>query len=177
MIGRILPGARGGHFRRGRPRLPRLPRLTRLLPLLALAASATACRTWQPTTLSLEQLIAEQRPERVRVTVPGGAQITLRNPILANDSLVAAVAPDPGVPFATARPGVPAQAVEGIEVAQLSRGRTIALGVGIVAISLGWARFASDNNSGEPQVDPPLEKDGFRPGETGGFRIVWRFPR
>ena len=103
--------------------------------------------------------------------------MTLRNPVLVNDSLVAAVAPNPGAPFATARPGVPTAAVEGVEVARLSRARTIALGVGIVAISLGWAQFAGSNNSGEPQVDPPLEKDGFRPGETGGFRIVWRFPR
>ena len=102
--------------------------------------------------------------------------MTLRNPILVNDSIVAAVAPDPGTPFATARPGVPADAVEGVEVSQLSRGRTIALGLGIVAISFGWTRFSSGNNSGEPPVDPPLEKDGFRPFESGGFRIVWRWP-
>ncbi len=164
------PGARGGLFHRGLPRLPAL------VSLLVVATSATACRTWQPATTSLEELIAEERPERVRVTVPGGTQMTLRNPILVNDSLVAGVAPDPAAPFATARPGLPASAVEGVEVAQLNRGRTIALGVGIVAMALGWARFASDNNSGEPPEDPTLEKDGFRPGETGGFRIVWRFP-
>ena len=125
--------------------------------------------------MSLDQLI-EERPERVRVTVPGGSQMTLRNPILVNDSLVAAVAPNPGTPFATARPGVPANAVEGVEVSQLSRGRTIALGIGIVAISFAWTRFASGNNSGQPPVDPPLEKDGFRPLESGGVRMVWRFP-
>lgn len=135
----------------------------------------SGCRTWQPVTMSLEQVI-DERPERVRVTVPGGAQMTLRNPILVNDSIVAAVAPDPGTPFATARPGVPADAVEGVEVSQLSRGRTIALGLGIVAISFGWTRFSSGNNSGEPPVDPPLEKDGFRPLESGGVRIVWRWP-
>jgi hypothetical protein len=67
-------------------------------------------------------------------------------------------------------------AVEGVEVSQLSRGRTIALGIGIVAISLAWTRFASGNNSGQPPVDPPLEKDGFRPFEPGGVRIVWRVP-
>lgn len=125
--------------------------------------------------MSLEQLI-EERPERVRVTVPGGAQMTLRNPILVNDSIVAAVGPDPGTPFATARPGVPTDAVEGVEVTRLSRGRTIALGLGIVAISFAWTRFASGNNSGQPPVDPPLEKDGFRPFESGGVRIVWRLP-
>ena len=141
-----------------------------------MAASASACRTWQPTTTSLEELIAAERPERVRVTVPGGARMTLRNPILVNDSLVAGVASDPGAPFATARPGLPASAVEAVEVAQLDKGRTIALGVGIVAAALGWASFASGNSSGEPPVDPPLEKSGLRPRESGGIRIVWRFP-
>jgi len=126
--------------------------------------------------MSLEELIAGERPERVRVTVPGGAQMTLRNPVLVNDSLVAAVAPDPAAPFAAARPGLPASAVEGVEVAHLNKGRTIALGVGIVAMALGWARFASDSSSGEPPIDPPLEKEGFRPRESGGIRIVWRFP-
>lgn len=75
-----------------------------------------------------------------------------------------------------ARPGLPASAVEGVEVAHLNKGRTIALGVGIVAMALGWARFASDSSSGEPPIDPPLEKEGFRPRESGGIRIVWRFP-
>lgn len=163
---RTQPGARGGRLRRGLPRV---------LGLLAVAAYMSGCRTWQPVTVSLEQLI-DERPERVRVTVPGGSQMTLRNPILVNDSIVAAVAPDAGTPFATARTGVPADAVEGVEVSQLSRGRTIALGIGIVAISLGWTRFASGNNSGQPPVDPPIEKDGFRPFEPGGVRIVWRLP-
>lgn len=156
-------------------------RRARALPVHALSVllvlvAAAACRTWQPTALSPERLIATERPERVRVTVPGGATVTLRNPIVVNDSIVASVAPDPGAPFATARPGVPTAAVEGLEVSRLSRARTIAMGVGIVAISLGWARFAGGNNSGEPPVDPPLEKDGFRPRESGGLRIVWRFP-
>ena len=123
-----------------------------------------------------ERLIATERPERVRVTVPGGATVTLRNPIVVNDSIVASVAPGPQGPFATARPGVPTVAVEGLEVSRLSRARTIAMGVGIVAISFGWARFAGANNSGEPPVDPPLEKDGFRPRESGGLQITWRFP-
>ena len=143
--------------------------------LLVLAATS-ACRTWQPTTMTPERLIATERPERVRVTVPGGATVTLRNPIVVNDSIVASVVPDAQGPFATARPGVPTAAVEGLEVSRLSRARTIAMGVGIVAISFGWARFAGSNNSGEPPVDPPLEKDGFRPREPGGLRIIWRFP-
>ena len=144
--------------------------------VLLVLGTASACRTWQPTTLSPERLIATERPERVRVTVPGGATVTLRNPIVVNDSIVASVAPDPGAPFASARPGVPTAAVEGLEVSRLSRARTIALGVGIVAMSFGWARFAGSNSSGEPPVDPPLEKDGFVPRESGGFHIVWRFP-
>ena len=146
------------------------------LSVLVFVGTATACRTWQPTSLSPERLIAEERPERVRVTVPGGAQVTLRNPIVVNDSIVAAVAQDPGAPFATARPGVPAASVEGLEVARLSKPRTIALGLGIVAASLGWARIASDTNAGEPPPVDPLPK-GLRPRLWDGIRIVWRIPR
>ncbi|MDE2754707.1 MAG: hypothetical protein OXI83_19225 [Gemmatimonadota bacterium] len=156
-------------------------RRTRALPVhllctVLILGVASACRTWQPATMSPERLIATERPERVRVTVPGGATVTLRNPIVVNDSIVAAVAPDPGGPFATARPGVPTAAVEGLEVSRFSRARTVAMGVGIVAMAFGWARFAGSNSSGEPPVDPPLEKDGFRPHASGGFRIIWRFP-
>ncbi len=144
--------------------------------MVLILGAASACRTWQPTSLSPERLIATERPERVRVTVPGGATVTLRNPVVVNDSLVAGTAPDPRAPFATARPGVPTAAVEGLEVSRLSRARSIALGVGIVAMSLGWASFASSNSSGELPVDPPLEKDMAPPGQSAAFRIVWRFP-
>ncbi|MYE15606.1 MAG: hypothetical protein F4Y07_03895, partial [Gemmatimonadetes bacterium] len=104
-------------------------RRTRALPVhllctVLILGVASACRTWQPATMSPERLIATERPERVRVTVPGGATVTLRNPIVVNDSIVAAVAPDPGGPFATARTRGPNAAVEGHEVYRGRRGRT-----------------------------------------------------
>ena len=142
--------------------------------MLAVLGAATSCRTWQPSTLSPERLIAEQRPERVRVTVPGGTQMTLRNPIVVNDSIVAAVAPDPGASFAAARPGVPAASVEAIEVARFSRARTIALGVGIVAMSVGWARIAGQTSSGEPPPVEPVPK-GLLPRVWDGLQVAWRW--
>ena len=144
---------------------------------VVLAGSAGACRTWQPVVTDPVQMIAEERPERVRVTVPGGAMVTLRNPMVVNDSIVAAVAPDPGAIVAPPRLGVPAASVEAVEVAHFSRSRTIALGVGIVALSLGWAQVASGSNSGEPPVvDPEPKGVAARPGELtqepGRVRLV-----
>ncbi len=144
--------------------------------MLLLLGTAAACRTWQPSTLGPERLIAEERPERVRVTVSGGTQVTLRNPIVVNDSIVAATAPDPRAPFAAPRPGVLSADVEALEVARLSRARTIALGLGIAAASLGWARIASETSSGEPPPVDPLPK-GLLPRLSDGIRIVWRIRR
>ncbi len=143
---------------------------------LAIVATAGACRTWQPTTLSPDRVIAEERPERIRVTVPGGGQMTLRNPLFVNDSIVAAIAPNPQSPFAVARPGVPITAVEGLEIARFSRARTIALGLGIAALSIGWARIAGSSNAGEPPPIDPVPK-GILPRASDGIGFVWRLRR
>ena len=60
--------------------------------LLFLLLHLTACQAWQSVSLdaiSPDQLIEEDRPDRVRVTMPDGTQVELENPSVEGDELVA----------------------------------------------------------------------------------------
>ncbi len=48
----------------------------------------TACHSWRPTTVSPQQLIPEERPSRVRVTLTDGETVTVKDPTMRNDSIV-----------------------------------------------------------------------------------------
>ena len=60
----------------------------------ALMVLLTACQTWQPTIVSPQQLISEERPSRVRATLTRGETITVRDPTIRNDSIVSATDAD-----------------------------------------------------------------------------------
>ena len=47
-----------------------------------------ACYSWRPTTISPAQLIAEEEPSAVRVTLTDGRRLTFVDPFIDNDSLV-----------------------------------------------------------------------------------------
>ena len=47
-----------------------------------------ACYSWRTTTISPAQLIPEEEPSIIRVTLTDGMQLTLRDPTIRNDSLV-----------------------------------------------------------------------------------------
>ena len=161
---RMLTGARGWVLRRG-------------LPAVVLLGSLAGCKTWHPAVTSPERVIADERPPAVRVTVAGGVTMTLQDPMIVNDSIVSAASSnEAGTVFAQPRPGVAMGDVEAVEVARFSTWRTVAFGVGIAAVAIGWARAVSDNSSGEPPTTEPLPK-GLRPSEWGGIRFEWRWPR
>ena len=81
----------------------------------------TACHTWQGTTVSPQSLITAEQPAFVRVTVTGGEIITVRDPMMRNDSIVGAT--DAGVA------GVASRDVRLFEVRRFSVAKTIGLGV------------------------------------------------
>ena len=61
--------------------------------LLFLLLNLTACQTWQSVSLdaiSPAQLIEEDRPDRVRVTMQDRTQMELERPVVDGDELVAA---------------------------------------------------------------------------------------
>ena len=61
----------------------------RAVLLLFLVLHLTACSTWQGiATTSPAAVIDATRPDRVRVTMPGGIQMELENPSVEGDELV-----------------------------------------------------------------------------------------
>ena len=128
------------------------------LVLLPLLLSVVGCKTWEPATVTPQTLITDERPSSVRVTTADGIQVTLRSPLFVNDSIVSAVAPQPGAVVVPPRVGVPEADVNLMEVPRLSTGRTIALVGAIVAASVSWARIQGAGGGSEERPGP-LPKD------------------
>lgn len=130
----------------------------RPLSIALLAGYLAGCKTWQPAPAAPVRYIAEERPERVRVRVSGGSIVTLRHPMIVNDSIVSSTAPAPGALFAPPRPGVVSEDVRSLEVARFSPGRTVGLVAVIAAASVGWAKLAGANAGGSRPGDGKLPK-------------------
>jgi len=92
----------------------------RAVLLLFLGLHLTACSTWQGiATTSPAAVIEATRPDRVRVTMPGGIQMELERPVVDGDQLVA--------------PGDRSVSLEDVlmlEVKKFSMGRTLLLVLG-----------------------------------------------
>ena len=74
--------------------------LTRRFIAALLMVLLTACHSWQPTTVSPQQLIPEEQPSPVRVTLTNGETVTIKDPTMRNDSIV-------GVTDADGAPSLP----------------------------------------------------------------------
>lgn len=140
---------------------------------VVLVGLLAGCKTWQPATMSAEAVLGQERPASVRVTTSEGRAVTLKNPIIVNDSIVSSVAPRPGVVVPPPRLGVPSQDVRSLEVARFSAGKTIALVAVITAASVGWAAVAGAHGGGSLPPDPKDPKT-FAPQGWRGLQLVWR---
>lgn len=136
-------------------------------PILALAL-LSGCKSWQPVVEAPASWIAREGPDEVRLTAATGAQVTIRSPIVANDSIVSASDPEPVGPFAPPRPGVPVRDVQGIEVPVFDAVKTAGLGAAFLAVSITWARTASRTGGGQQPPEEHVPK--FAPGLT----LIWR---
>ena len=126
------------------------------------------CKSWRPVMEAPESWIARESPEEVRLTAATGAQVTIRSPIIVNDSIVSASDSVVAGPFALPRRGVLASDVQGIEVARFDPVRTAGLGAAFLAISITWARTAASGGGGQR---PPEE---HVPKLAPGLRLMWR---
>ena len=156
---------RGGTWRRGGTWKIRGP-----VPL-ALLVALTGCKTWEAATVAPDRLIVDTRPSSVRVTSVDGVRVTLKNPIVVNDSIVSAVAPRPGAVVIPPRVGFPANDVNLVEVPRVSTGRTISLIGAIAAASIAWAQIQGAG-LGSEERPTPLPKDPAL-NLIGFGRLVW----
>lgn len=136
------------------------------VPLLVLV-SLTGCKTWQAVETSPAPWIAQERPQEVRLTTEDGGRITLRSPIIVNDSIVSSVEG----PLVLPRRGVALADLRAVEVSRFSAVKSAALAAGILAASISWANTASQSKGGVENPEPPPPK--FQP----SFGFTWRiFP-
>ena len=94
--------------------------------MLFLVLNLTACQTWQSVSLdaiSPDQLIEEDRPDRVRVTGGGVLEREVVAPSVEGDQLVGAG--DFSMPLSD---------ILGLEVRGISLGRTVLMGFGGVVV-------------------------------------------
>ena len=136
-------------------------------PILALVLLA-GCKSWQPVMEAPQSWIARESPSEVRLTAATGAQVTIRRPIVVNDSIVSGSAPVGVGPFAPPRRGARLSDVHGFEVPRFDPVKTAGLAAGFLAVSFSWARTVGQRGGGQEVPEPPLDK------LTPGLRLLWR---
>ena len=142
-------------------------RFAAIVPLLVLV-SLTGCKTWQAVETSPAPWIAQERPREVRLTTEDGARMTLRSPIVANDSIVSSVEGPPVLP----RRGVALADLRALEVSRFS------------ADQIGRTRRPAFWPPRSPGPRPPVRaREGWktrnrhRPSFGRAFGFTWRiFP-
>ena len=127
---------------------------TRRLVAALLLLATTGCQTWVPSTMSPSNLVTSEAPSSVRVTRTDGDVLTIREPVIRNDSIVSA-AEDQIEPV-----GVPTRDATSVEVRRLNPGKSLLLAAGVVAIALGWTTVATGSGGGTDPGDGPLPKVG-----------------
>lgn len=126
-----------------RDSLARRPIAALLLALL------TGCQVWQPAIADPATLIPVERPRSVRVTLLDGAMLTVRDPIMRNDSIV---------PTETGGAAVAASDIRLFEVQRFSAKKTIVFIIAGVVLAATWTRaVVKGGGGGGPEPDPEVK--------------------
>lgn len=104
--------------------------------LLLACTFFSACTAWHTTSLQPQRFSADTSPERVRLTLSDGTQLTARHPVIAGDSLVWANGSG-SPPADSARSALLASRISKVEVHGVDNPRTIALTVFVVGLVVG----------------------------------------
>ena len=107
----------------------RTPLARRVIAAL-LMVLLTACHSWEPTTISPQQLIPEDQPSSVRVTLLNGETVTVGNPTMRSDSIVGATG-DADVAAVASRD------VRLLEVLRFNAAKTFTLAVPLALVAAG----------------------------------------
>ena len=114
--------------------------------LLALLAG---CQVWQPAIADPATLIPVERPESIRLTLSDGAMLTVKDPIMRNDSIV---------PTETGGVGVPASDIRSFEVRRFSAKHTIGFIIAGVLLAAAWTGAVTGGSRGEGEAPDPEDK-------------------
>lgn len=125
---------------------------------LAVILSLGGCKTWQSTAEDPRQVLVDHRPRAVRVTDQDGTTITVRRPVIRNDSIVTSETDAFGAPLQ--EPGIPYAEVNAMAFEQFSAARTGVMAAVIIGIAVGWTQVVGDSSGGNSEPNPPLPK-GF----------------
>ena len=127
-----------------------MPSQTIVLALVTMGLFASAsCQTWRATTVAPQQLVTQEHPSVVRLTLKDGGIVVLAQPAVRNDSLASAV--DAGA-------GVALTDICVLEVRRLSRARSLGLALIVGAIGASWTAIARRTQGGGAEGPPPLPK-------------------
>jgi hypothetical protein len=63
------------------------PPLRRLVACILLPCCLLACSTWKTQEASPQQVLADEQPAKVRVTLTDGSQVVLEQPVVSGDTL------------------------------------------------------------------------------------------
>ncbi len=136
-------------------------------PAILALALLSGCKSWQPVMETPANWIVRESPPEVRLTAATGDQVTIRRPIVVNDSIVSATARVAVGPFAPPRRGVRLSDVHGFEVPRFDPVKTAGLAAGFLAVSISWARTVGKTGGGQEIPEPPVNK------LAPVFRLVW----
>ena len=120
------------------------------------------CQTWEPTTVSPRIVVSEEHPSSVRLTLTDGQTLTLKNPIMRNDSIVSIASngvsqASPASQFGAIEvAGAGEGDIESMEVQRFSRVKTVGFIIAALVIATAWVGAATQGSGGSEQteVDP-----------------------
>ncbi len=119
--------------------------LRRFVCAALLPCYLAACTSWQTQEVSPEQALADEQPDKVRVTLTDGSQVEVHQPTVARDTLTG---------FSDGHQvSVPLASVSELELRESDTGKTIWLtvgivgGVGLLGFITVWAVFGSGTST------------------------------
>ena len=133
--------------------------ITRRSAAVAIVSLAlTGCKSWHPTTVSPRQVLRTENPRTVRITDIDGSVVTVRHPMIRNDSIVTSDTNPLGAPVIAL--GVPSSDVNVLEVERFDGKKTViatAIGVGATALWASWARSSAGGSEQREPSEPKLQ--------------------
>ncbi len=112
--------------------------LRRLTCCLLLPAFLAGCSSWYVQEVGPQQLITEDQPGKIRVTLTDGSQVVLEQPRVSGDTLMGRIASKGVTPsgemFVSEQMSIPLSDVADVAIQKTDAGKTTALILGTVVV-------------------------------------------